>query len=119
VRHRLAWVLGSFVLATGCLGDEFNDLAAPVVVIVSPAANATLSGSVTVEVQAADDTGVEAVTLLIDGVVLEKLFSAPYNFTWPTQQWSNGPHTLRAVAEDRVGNRALVERTVTVDNRPS
>ena len=119
MRNRFNWALASLILSTGCLGNEFNDLSAPVVVIVAPAANATLSGRVTVEVQAADDTGVESVTLLIDGVVFGELFSAPYNFSWPTQQASNGPHTLRAVAEDRVGNRAIVERTVTVDNNPS
>ena len=119
MRHRFTWALASLMLSTGCLGNELNDLAGPVVVIVSPGANATVSGTITVEVQAADDTGVESVTLLIDGVIFGELVSAPYNFSWPTQHTSNGPHTLRAVAVDRVGNRAIAERTVTVDNNNS
>lgn len=119
MRRRFSWALASLILTTGCLGNEVNDLSAPFVVIVSPAANATLGGRVTVEVQAVDDTGVESVTLLIDGVVLGQLYSVPYNFTWPTQQATNGPHTLRAVAVDRVGNQAAVERTVSVNNEPN
>jgi hypothetical protein len=119
VRHRFGFAIAALVLATGCLGNEYNDLSAPIVVIVSPANNATVSGTITVEVQAADDTGVESVVLLVDGVKLGELFTAPYRFTWPTTQVSDGSHTLRAVAEDRVGNQSSIERNVSVDNRPN
>lgn len=119
MRHRYSWVLASLILTTGCLDDGINDVSSPVVVIVFPAGNATVSGTITVQVQAADDTGIESVTLLVDGVVLGQKFSEPYNFIWATTQVTDGAHALRAVAVDRVGNQAAVERTVSVNNQPN
>lgn len=119
MRYPLRWALASVLLGAGCLDDGFTDLSAPVVVIVSPAGNATVSGTITVQVQAADDTGIESITLLVDGVVLGQHFAEPYNFIWATNQVTDGTHTLRAVAVDRVGNQTAVERTVSVDNRPT
>lgn len=119
MRYSLHWALASVLLGAGCFGDGFADISAPVVVIVSPASNATVSGTITVQVQAADDTGIESITLLVDGVVLGQQYSEPYNFIWATTQVTDGSHTLRAVAVDRVGNQTAVERTVTVDNRPN
>lgn len=119
MRYSLRWALASVLLGAGCLDDGFTDLSAPVVVIVFPASNATVSGTVTVQVQAADDTGIESITLLVDGAVLGQQFSEPYNFIWATTQVTDGAHTLRAVAVDRVGNQAAVERTVSVNNQPN
>ena len=117
--HRIRWALAPLLLGAACLDDGINDMSAPFVVIVSPAANANVSGTITVEVQAVDDTGIESITLLVDGVVLAQAFSQPYNFSWATTQVTDGPHTLRAVAVDRVGNQASVERGVTVNNEPN
>ena len=119
MRHRIRWALAPLLVGAACLDDGINDVSAPFVVIVSPAANATVSGTITVEVQAVDDTGIESITLLVDGVVLAQAFSQPYNFVWATSQATDGPHTLRAVAVDRVGNQASVERGVTVNNEPN
>jgi len=119
MRHRVRWALVAVLLGAACLDEGLTDVSAPFVVIVSPAANATVSGTITVQVQAADDTGIESITLLVDGVVLGQQYSEPYNFIWATTQVPDGAHTLRAVAVDRVGNQTAVERTVSVDNRPS
>jgi hypothetical protein len=119
MKHAIRWALAPLALTAGCLGNEYNDLSAPVVVIVKPEANATISGRYTIEVQAADDTGLEVVTVLIDNVKLGELYYAPFDFTWPTTQVTDGVHVITAVAEDRVGNRSSVARSVTVNNEPN
>lgn len=119
MRNAMRWALLPLLLAAGCLGNDFNDMSAPVLVIVKPAENATVSGTYTIEVQAADDVGLEVVSVLIDNVKLGDLYSEPYNFSWPTTQWADGAHTITAVAEDRVGNRVSLNRTVTVNNQPN
>jgi hypothetical protein len=94
-----------------------NDLTAPTVSLTSPASGASVSGSVSIQVSATDNKSVSLVRLLVDGSVLATSYSAPYTFTWQTLSFSNGTHTLSAVAADPSGNVATsAPITVTVFN---
>lgn len=70
----------------------------------------TVSGTVTVVMNATDDTGVASVQCFLDGAPLGPNFTAPstapstYSFAWNTMIYPNGPHTLTAKAIDRAGN---------------
>lgn len=93
------------------------DTTAPVVSITTPADTATVSGTTTVTVDAADNVGVTSVTLLIDGVASSTDTTASYSFVWNTQSVTDGTHTLAAVARDAAGNTATSSNvTVTVSN---
>jgi len=115
-------------VATDALGLQFtsdsvtvtvaNDITPPTVSITSPANGATVSGTITVSANAADNVGVAGVQFRVDGAnVGAEDTVAPYSISINTAGTSNGLHTLTAVARDAAGNRtssALV--TITVAN---
>src|SRR5688500_5838488 len=94
-----------------------NDITAPTVSISSPASGATVSGTITVTVSAADDTAVTGVQFFVDGIAGTDVTTAPYSAPWNTNTTTNGSHTLTAVARDAAGNRTTsAPVTVTVAN---
>src|SRR5439155_643143 len=95
-----------------------NDLIAPTVSIASPAAGATVSGTVDVTATAADNVGVVGVQFLLDGNLLGAEDTAtPYSVAWNTTTAANATHTLAARARDASGNVATSAAvTVTVFN---
>jgi hypothetical protein len=95
------------------------DVTPPTASIVAPQANATVAGTVGVDVAAADDRALARVDLLVDGTVAGHVATSPYTIAWNTTTVANGAHNLRARAYDLAGNSkdsTLV--TVTVDNAP-
>jgi len=95
-----------------------NDITPPTVNITSPANGATVSGTITVTANAADNVGVAGVQFKLDGAALgAEDTSAPYSVSWNTVTASNGSHTLTAVARDAAGNRATsAPMTIAVAN---
>ncbi len=94
------------------------DTTAPAVSWIAPADGTTVSGIVTCDVAASDETGVARVEFLIDGQPLVTDADAPYTCSWDTASVPNGTHTLTAAAFDAAGNRADALRNVTVNNAP-
>jgi hypothetical protein len=94
------------------------DSTAPTVSLTAPANGATLSGTVTVSANAADNIGVAGVQFKLDGANLGAEDTAsPYSASWNTLSASNGSHTLTAVARDAAGNTTTSSSvTVTVTN---
>ena len=90
----------------------------PTAVITAPADGSTVSGAVTVDVDATDDIGVVDVRLLVDGSDTGLVdTTAPYSFTWNSGTVADGAHTLIARSLDTDGNfTASTPISVTVDN---
>ena len=106
---------GHETTATAVIVTVLNDTAAPTVSLTSPAAGATVSGSVTVTATASDDVGVTSVQFLLDGAPLGAAdAAAPYEVAWPTTAAANGAHTLTAVARDAAGHETTAT-AVSVD----
>jgi thermitase len=80
------------------------DSQAPSAAITSPAASASVSGSVTVAVNAADNVGVDRVELKANGTVVGTDSASPFSFSWNTTGVPNGMNTLVATAYDKAGN---------------
>jgi thermitase len=97
-------------------GGGTADTTPPTVSFGSPAAAATVSGTVSVQVNAGDNVGVASVSFSVDGASQGSDTSSPYSFSWNTAGWSNGSHTLTAKATDAVGNSTSASVTVTVSN---
>jgi hypothetical protein len=93
-----------------------GDLELPQVSLVAPASGATLSGTVTVEAQAADNLGVSRVEFYVDNVLRAVASAAPYRWSFDTTTAANGPHTLSAVAYDAAGNSAVASVAVVTQN---
>ncbi|MGE5625135.1 MAG: beta strand repeat-containing protein [Bacillota bacterium] len=94
------------------------DTTPPAVTLTTPAAGATVSGTVTVSANATDNTSVASVQFRLDGADLgAALTTSPYHVSWDTTTAANGSHTLTAVATDPAGNSATATPVaVTVSN---
>jgi poly(hydroxyalkanoate) depolymerase family esterase len=98
-------------------GPSPGDPTPPQVSLTSPAAGATVSGTITATMDASDNVGVARVELLVDGNVVGTDSAAPYAIALDTRTLANGGHTLGARAFDAAGNQATAAtRTVTVQN---
>ena len=93
------------------------DTTPPTVAITAPAASSSLSGTVVVTADAADNTGVVGVQFLVDGANLgAEDLSAPYSASWGTTLFANGTHSITARARDAAGNTSTATVSVTVSN---
>jgi chitinase len=94
-----------------------GDTTAPTASISSPAAGATVSGTITVSASASDNVGVTKVELRADGTLVGTDTTSPYSFSLNTTSLSNGSHTLQARAYDAANNTGnSAGRSVTVSN---
>jgi subtilisin family serine protease len=80
------------------------DTTPPVASIAAPLANSTVSGNVTVNVNASDNAGVARVDLTVNGTVVATDATAPYSFSWNSTGVANGMANLVAIAYDAAGN---------------
>lgn len=95
------------------------DTTPPTVSISSPAAGATVSGTVTVAATASDAVGVSHVVFSVDGAEVGTDETAPYEISWDTAGSTAGDHVLEATAFDAAGNAGESDPvTVTVNNAP-
>ncbi|MBI4337450.1 MAG: Ig-like domain-containing protein [Chloroflexi bacterium] len=95
------------------------DNTAPTVSITEPAADATVSGTVTVSADTADGQGVTEVRFLVDGVLQGTKAAAPFSLAWDTTIAANGLHTVTIEARDAAGNVGSASVSVTVQNPPT
>ena len=102
-----------------------HDGIAPSITVLGPPANAFVRQTVSVRAQATDGgSGVASVSLGIDAVSLGTLANPdpaqPFlaTLSLDTTPHADGPHTLRAVAQDRAGNSASTSQALIVDNTP-
>jgi hypothetical protein len=103
------------VNAAGAVGA---DTTPPTVSITSPAAGATVSGTVSITASARDNAAVQKVQLWVDGTYLGYDTSAPYTKTW-NAAGKNGRHTVIARAVDWANNRSTTSISITVSNADS
>ena len=76
----------------------------PSVKITCPSDGDTVSGAITVKVDASDDSGVSKVELYKNGVLFAVDSEAPYEFYWDTTADPDGVYVLAAKAYDLAGN---------------
>src|SRR5436190_2238542 len=95
---------GNITISAGVIVSVNNDTQAPTVSITAPAAG-LVAGTINVDANADDNTGVVGVQFLLDGTNLgtEDLV-APYSISWNTTTIADGNHTLTARARDAAGN---------------
>lgn len=83
------------------------DITPPAVSITSPLDNASVSGTVSIEANASDDTALRQVEFYVDGTLLLADTTAPYSAPWNTSSLgAESTHTLSAKAFDTSNNSA-------------
>jgi uncharacterized protein (TIGR03118 family) len=99
------------------LGATAPDIVAPTVALTAP--SGTVSGTVAVTADAADDVGVAQVEFFAGTTSLGVDTTAPYSIDWNTTTAANGSVSLTAVASDAFGNSTTSAAVaVTVANAP-
>ncbi|MFN2315207.1 MAG: Ig-like domain-containing protein [Gemmatimonadales bacterium] len=110
-------LIAAVLVGAGCLSvDGQDDSQPPTVRFVSPENGATVSGTIEIEIEATDDTGILVVRLFRNNVLAAESQLRPYKFTWVTGGFVDGEYALAAQTVDLVGNQAVAEITVTVTN---
>jgi hypothetical protein len=94
------------------------DNAGPAVAITAPASGATLTGVVPLQADATDGAGVTQVDFYVDGRVLASDTTAPFGVDWDTRFFSNGNHTLMALARDAMSNESWSAQVTVATNQP-
>jgi len=107
----------SLQLLLARLGGAGGDGTAPTLVITSPVDHASVSAGFTVSAHAADDTGLAAVTLYVDGAKAATRTAAPFEFTTDTTLVT-GSHTVMVEARDTNDNMTVREVAVTIAGNP-
>ncbi|WP_129125867.1 Ig-like domain-containing protein [Geomonas oryzae] len=93
---------------------QVKEMVPPVVDIAVSSATTTLSGTVSVGVDAHDNVGVTKVELYVDNTLLGTGSTAPCAFNWQTASMPPGQYTLSAKAYDAAGNVGTTEKVVYV-----
>jgi hypothetical protein len=95
------------------------DNTAPRVTLSGLINGAVIQGSVDLQAEATDDTGVTSVTFLVNGGGAALFDQAPYAWTWDTTTVPDGVYTVTATANDSARNAGQsAAYTVVVDNNP-
>ena len=91
-----------------------EDTIPPEVFILSPSATSTVSGTVNIQISAADNIGIAIVKCYVDGVLKGTTTAETLSCSWNTRKAASGLHTIRAYAEDTAGLSASAEVQVEV-----
>lgn len=98
------------IVVSNCLGT-------PSVGVTSPAVGTAVSGTVPVQVAAADGNGLAQVSLYVDGAIQGVRSAPPFTYSWDTSRLAPGRHTLQARALSGCGNTAA-SPTIAVQVQP-
>ncbi|MGD2087338.1 MAG: Ig-like domain-containing protein [Candidatus Aminicenantes bacterium] len=88
----------------------------PTVTITNPTDGQTVSGTITIQVDASDDNGISKVEIYIDNVLTATLTVVPYTYQWNTTTAANGSHTIKATAYDTADQTTDDQVSVNVNN---
>ncbi len=97
-------------------GGTTIDTIPPTIGFVYPNNGMDVSGVLTIQISANDNTGVSAVSFSVDGSSIGSTAVSPYTFQWDSRLVANGSHTFSARASDPVGNSSTISITVNVSN---
>jgi hypothetical protein len=116
-----------YVLSIDFTGQEseqeiavFFDNSAPEIILVRPRPHSKRSGDIKFEVNATDDTQVEAVYIKIDNnewtAMLYDNYTGNYTYKWPTSESDNAWHDYEIKTVDTLGNEEVLREKVNVKN---
>jgi hypothetical protein len=101
------------------VGTNRYDVTAPTV-SWNLAEGHTYSGTIDISVTASDEGfGVDGIQLYIDSTLVEFAFTDTLTFSWETNGWNDGEHTVRVEVSDELNHVRTREVDVIVSNIPS
>jgi hypothetical protein len=113
---RLPSYTGTAYLDDFTFGPVTVESQPPTVTINTPAAGATVSGVIPIQVTATDNNSITSVAIYVDNVLRAVETTAPYTWNFDTTTIANGTHTLTALAYDPAQNIGRASVTFTTQN---
>jgi extracellular elastinolytic metalloproteinase len=108
---------GTSAAVSVTVNNTLPDTTAPTTSITSPAGGATVSGTVAINANAADNVGVTRVDFYAGATLLGSDTTSPYSYSWNTTTVANGSYSLTTRAVDAAGNTGTSAAvSVTVSN---
>jgi len=102
---------------TAALGE---DTLAPIVTIISPENNATVTGNVTINFTVQDENILKSTKLLINDSLKQEWTATPSAYSWDTTNLSEGAYTILVQSVDATDNLGEAKVTVAVSkNKPT
>lgn len=95
------------------------DTTPPTVSLTAPTAGQTLSGTVNLQANAADNIGVARVDFYAGGNLVGTDTASPYQVFWNSALLANGTYTFTAKATDTAGNTAFSSTNASINNPSS
>lgn len=92
------------------------DATSPQVSFISPTGGDSVSGEVTIKIDATDDVAVNKAVLFVNGYKHSVDSAAPFSFTWDTTTEADGDTGLKVRVFDTSGNSSLEWIEVKVNN---
>jgi hypothetical protein len=92
------------------------DTTPPKISFTRPNDGVTVSGVMDVSGAASDDVGVASVKLTVDGQAQAETGTTAWSGSVDTTKWSDGAHTIAAIAHDAAGNATTATVIVTFSN---
>lgn len=105
-RSILCIVIFAGLLNLSCENTLESDSALPEIRILSPKNGATLTGSVTIECSAKDNTGIRSLEYFINGKSIGTVNKKPFSYKWSSIGMENGAYRVKARATDLNNNKA-------------
>ena len=104
-------IYNTLIAASGEIPDPPppTDITNPVVEAISPEHGSTVSGVITIEVEASDDVGVAYVEFIATTTLLATIETPPYTITWDTTTIEDTNIAMIVKAYDDSGNMGQVE----------
>jgi len=97
-------------------GSPAPDETPPTITVTAPVAGVAVGGTVAIQANVTDPSGVSQVGFFVDGFLLGTSGIPPYGVNWDTMTESDGLHTVDVVAVDGAGNSGTQSLSVIVDN---
>ena len=99
---------------------DVADTTPPNVSIGSPIDGDTVSGTVSIQVNASDNVAVTGLSIFIDNsLACSSANTGALSCSWNTRKASSGGHTIKATATDAAGNSRATSVSVTIGNSTS
>jgi hypothetical protein len=93
--------------------------AGPIVRIVEPSQEYVgPRARLALDARTSDGVPLRSVSLRLDGQEFSALTAPPWEYVWDTTAFSEGPHTLEALATDDLGREALDSEPILLDHTP-
>jgi hypothetical protein len=101
---------------TVTVNNEDNE--APTGILLRPTPGQVVTGTISIEISAQDNVGVNSVSIYIDGAERIELTNAPYIYQWDTtSEAEDSYHAIGAIISDDSGNSMTIPNiSVLVDN---